>query len=59
VTTLDDADGPWQRAFPAARELGADTGVFWERIGEDGLRIPAAWLKAGGWNALWARAHRV
>jgi hypothetical protein len=24
----------------------------------DGLRVPASWLTAGGWTALWARAHR-
>ncbi|MFI0357545.1 hypothetical protein [Actinomadura sp. 9N407] len=59
VTSLDDEDGPWQRALPAARELGADTAAFRERISEDGLRIPATWLKSGGWNALWSRAHRA
>ncbi|MFB4319174.1 hypothetical protein [Actinomadura sp. 21ATH] len=59
ATALSDEDGPWQRAFPDARELGADTGAFWERVHADGLRVPAGWLPAGGWNALWARAHRT
>ncbi|MFF5259670.1 hypothetical protein ACFY4C_12045 [Actinomadura viridis] len=57
ATALNDPDGPWQRALPAARELGADTSVFWERIAEDGLRVPEEWLAAGGWAALWSRAH--
>lgn len=57
TTGLDDENGPWQRAFPAARELGADTTVFWDRIAEHGLRVPAAWLGTGGWTALWSRAH--
>ena len=58
VTALNDETGPWQRAFPGARELGADTGGFWDQIAEHGLRVPASWLAAGGWPALWARAHR-
>jgi hypothetical protein len=58
ATTLDDATGPWQQAFAAARELGADTGSFWPEIAENGLRVPASWLASGGWTALWARAHR-
>jgi hypothetical protein len=58
ATALDDEDGPWQRAFPDARELGADTSVFWDEVAEHGLRVPASWLAAGGWTALWARAHR-
>ncbi|GAA3956758.1 hypothetical protein GCM10023085_44170 [Actinomadura viridis] len=57
ATALNDPDGPWQRALPAARELGADTSVFWERIAADGLRVPAEWLAAGGWGRLWSRAH--
>ncbi|MFF0724479.1 hypothetical protein [Streptomyces sp. NPDC004134] len=57
ATGLDDPEGPWQRAFPAARELGADTGAFWDGVAADGLRAPASWL-AAGWPALWARAHR-
>jgi hypothetical protein len=58
ATVLNDENGPWQRAFPDARELGADTGAFWDQIAEHGLRAPASWLAAGGWPALWARAHR-
>ena len=58
VTALNDEDGPWQRAFPAARELGADTSVFWDEISARGLRIPASWLAHGSWPALWSRAHR-
>ncbi|MBC6460035.1 hypothetical protein [Actinomadura sp. HBU206391] len=57
ATVLHDKNGPWQRAFPVARELGADTEVFWERIAEHGLRVPASWLVPGGWTALWSRAH--
>ncbi|MFG2003477.1 hypothetical protein ACGFNU_30390 [Spirillospora sp. NPDC048911] len=57
VTALGDEEGPWQRAFPEARELGADTAVFWERIAEHGLRIPARWLGPGGWPVLWASAN--
>ncbi|WP_344592479.1 hypothetical protein [Actinomadura vinacea] len=56
-STLDDEDGPWQQALPDARELGADTGVFWDRVAEHGLRVPATWLNAGGWQSLWSRAH--
>lgn len=58
ATVLNEEDGPWQRAFPHARELGADTSAFWEEIAEHGLRVPASWLAGGGWTALWARAHR-
>ncbi|MFW6690598.1 hypothetical protein [Streptomyces sp. MAR4 CNX-425] len=58
ATGLDDAAGPWQRAFPAARELGADTAAFWDGVAAGGLRLPASWLGPAGWPALWARAHR-
>lgn len=58
ATGLDDPEGPWQRAFPAARELGADTAAFWDRVAAEGLRVPASWLGSAGWPALWARAHR-
>lgn len=57
ATTLDDKEGPWQRALPAAAELGADTAVFWDEIAGHGLRVPASWLGHGGWAALWSRAH--
>ncbi|GAA4627427.1 hypothetical protein GCM10023196_039580 [Actinoallomurus vinaceus] len=57
VTDLSDEDGPWQHALPIARELGADTEAFWDRIAEHGLRVPASWLGPGGWTALWSRAH--
>ncbi|MFI0482874.1 hypothetical protein [Actinomadura sp. 9N215] len=57
ATALKDEDGPWRRAFPAARELGADTTRFWVEIAAHGLRVPASWLPPGGWTALWARAH--
>ncbi|MGP4028889.1 hypothetical protein [Actinomadura sp. 3N407] len=57
ATTLKDEDGPWRRALPAARELGADTAAFWDEIAAHGLRVPASWLASGGWTALWARAH--
>ena len=58
ATALDDESGPWQRAFPAARELGADTSVFFAEIANNGLRVPASWLTHGGWAPLWTRAHR-
>lgn len=58
ATALDDESGPWQRAFPTARELGADTAVVWDEIAEHGLRVPASWLTHGGWAPLWTRAHR-
>jgi hypothetical protein len=57
ATTLEDEEGPWQRALPAARELGTDTAVFWDEIAEHGLRVPESWLAHGGWAALWSRAH--
>lgn len=57
ATTLEDEEGPWQRALPAARDLGADTAVFWDEIAEHGLRVPGSWLAHGGWAALWSRAH--
>lgn len=57
ATALEDEEGPWQRALPAVRELGADTAVFWDEIAERGLRVPASWLAHGGWAALWSRAH--
>ncbi|MCE7008139.1 hypothetical protein LWC34_35775 [Kibdelosporangium philippinense] len=58
ASDLADADGPWQHALPAAAELGAPVGLFWQRIAEHGLLIPAALLDKGGWQALWSRAHR-
>jgi hypothetical protein len=57
ATALDDGNGPWQRALPHARELGADTSALWDEIAQQGLRVPASWLAGGGWPALWARAH--
>jgi hypothetical protein len=57
-TFLDDENGPWHRCFQDARELGADTSAFWDEVAKHGLRVPASWLAAGGWTALWARAHR-
>jgi hypothetical protein len=57
ATELSDESGPWRRALPLARELGADTDVWWDRIAEHGLRVPTSWLVPGGWTALWARAH--
>jgi hypothetical protein len=58
ATTLDDEAGPWQRALPHARELGADPSVFAAQIAEHGLRVPASWLAGGSWTPLWGRAHR-
>ncbi|GGU07074.1 hypothetical protein GCM10010208_34510 [Actinomadura livida] len=57
ATDLENEDGPWRRALPAARELGADTAVFWDEVAAHGLRVPASWLASGGWPALWSRAH--
>jgi hypothetical protein len=58
ATDLLDERGPWQRALPAAAELGAPVGAFGRRIDEHGLLAPAALLGRGGWVALWGRAHR-
>ena len=58
ATDLADESGPWRRALPYAREMGADTGVFDGEITERGLRVPTSWLASGGWTALWSRAHR-
>ncbi|MEV4176963.1 hypothetical protein [Nonomuraea sp. NPDC049709] len=57
-TSLEDPDGPWQRALTGAAELGAGVDAFRERVAADGLRVPAAWLGNGGWPALWQRAAR-
>ena len=57
VSTLDDPAGPWQRAWPDADELGADRDRFRDRVAATGLLVPGAWLGAGGWPALWHRAH--
>ena len=57
ASTLEDEDGPWRRALPDARELGADTDAFWAGIAEHGLRVPVAWVSRGGWTGLWSRAH--
>jgi hypothetical protein len=58
ASDLSDEDGPWQAAMSAAAELGAPVDVFWERIAEHGLVVPAALVGTGGWPALWNRAHR-
>ncbi|WP_157984819.1 hypothetical protein [Lentzea terrae] len=58
ATDLADEHGPWQNALGAAAELGAPVELFWERIAERGLLVPAALLGKGGWSALWSRAHR-
>ncbi|XVQ09865.1 hypothetical protein ACQP1W_46355 [Spirillospora sp. CA-255316] len=58
ASSLDDKDGPWYRAFPDARELGADTAAFWNQVSRRGLCVPAAWVaRGGGWPGLWSRAH--
>ncbi|MBO2445696.1 hypothetical protein J4573_01195 [Actinomadura barringtoniae] len=59
ASELNDEEGPWQRALPAARELGADTEAFWGQVSAHGVRVPAAWVGAGGWPALWGQAHRT
>lgn len=58
VSSLEDPDGPWQRAFPGAEELGADLTAFWQQVSAGGLVVPSAWLGRGGWPALWSRAAR-
>ncbi|WP_203991492.1 hypothetical protein [Virgisporangium aurantiacum] len=56
ASTLDDPDGPWQRAWPAVRDLGAPVDEFWDRIAVTGLVVPAAWLAGADWTVLWRRA---
>ncbi|WP_182880249.1 hypothetical protein [Microbispora sp. H10949] len=56
---MNDPDGPWQRALPDARELGAEIEAFWEHVAVGGLRAHERWLGNGGWPALWARAARL
>jgi len=51
-------DTGWVAAWPDARELGADEDVFRDHIAAHGLLLPASWLLAGGWPALWSRATR-
>ncbi|GLZ30940.1 hypothetical protein Lesp02_31290 [Lentzea sp. NBRC 105346] len=58
TSDLSDEHGPWQNALPAAAELGAPVELFWQRVAEHGLLIPAALLPKGGWATLWRRAHR-
>jgi hypothetical protein len=58
ASALDDQSGPWQRALPDARELGADTSAFLDQIAAHGLCVPASWLAGSSWTALWARARR-
>ena len=55
---LADPHGPWQRALPAAADLGAPVELFRDRVAAHGLLVPAAWLGRGGWPALWSRLHR-
>jgi hypothetical protein len=59
ATSLADDDGPWQRAWADAVELGAYADVFWDQIAATGLLVPTAWLGASGWPALWARANQA
>ncbi|MEU4804986.1 hypothetical protein [Actinosynnema sp. NPDC023587] len=58
VSDLADEHGPWQSALTAASELGVPVELFWQRIAEHGLLVPAALLGKAGWPALWRRAHR-
>ncbi|MVU81006.1 hypothetical protein GPX89_27625 [Nocardia sp. ET3-3] len=64
ATSLTDPEGPWDSAWPTALEsglaavdLGPDRELFWSHIADHGLLVPADWLGAGGWPALWSRAH--
>jgi hypothetical protein len=52
---LFDPAGPWQRAWPDARECGADP--EWRARG-DILLVPASWLGVRGWPGLWSNAAR-
>jgi hypothetical protein len=56
ASTLDDPDGPWQRARAAARELGGPVDECPDRIAVTGLVVPAAWLAGADWTVLWRRA---
>jgi hypothetical protein len=56
ASTLDDDNGPWQRAWPVAVELGAD--ADWTGR-HPPIVVPTSWLGPGGWAALWARAART
>ncbi|MFI6866777.1 hypothetical protein [Nocardia sp. NPDC050406] len=56
VSSLSDPAGPWQRAWPAAAEIGFEPELFWGQVADTGLLAPAEWLSAGGWPALWRRA---
>ncbi|KOX19441.1 hypothetical protein ADK67_33385 [Saccharothrix sp. NRRL B-16348] len=58
ASDLSDEHGPWQHALAAAVDLGAPVELFWPRVAEHGLLVPAALLGKGGWPALWRRAHR-
>jgi hypothetical protein len=58
ASNLSDVDGPWQRAWPEAHELGADVERFRATVDERGLLVPSGWLGNLGWTALWRRAAR-
>jgi hypothetical protein len=58
ATSLRDPDGPWQRAWPDAHELGAEPERCWDQVAATGLLVPTGWLGPGGWPALWHRANR-
>lgn len=55
ASSLADEAGPWQRAWPAATEIGFDRERFWDQIADTGLLAPAAWITSG-WPTLWQRA---
>ena len=55
-TSLRDAG--WQAAWPDAELLGGVREAFWDRVAEQGAMVPASWVGAGGWAALWGRAAR-
>lgn len=58
ASSLTDPAGPWERARPDARELGAAPESGRVRVAETGLLVPTAWLGPGGWPALWRKASR-
>lgn len=58
ASSLTDPAGPWERARPDARELGAAPESGRDRRAETGLLVPTAWLGPGGWPALWRKASR-
>ncbi len=61
-SSVNDPGGPWAAARLGAVELGAAPARLDEVMADAPRRflvIPQAWVGTRGWNALWARAHRI